>query len=199
MNKKEHNSGIPTDRPFTIEEAKEYGITRQHLHNLYQSGLMVKVDTGIYAVSDSEMSDMHSLEAVALKAPTGVICLLSALRFHDMTTQFPQDIWLALRAHSRIPKINFVSIRAVMMSDESYEFGIEDHFIDGVKIKVYSPAKTVADCFKYRNKIGLDVAIEALRDGIRRKHFTISELMLAAKKCRVANVIKPYAESIVNE
>jgi predicted transcriptional regulator of viral defense system len=121
---------------------------------------------------------------------------LSALRFHELTTQAPFEVWLAIDEKARLPKVDYPPIRIVRFSGKSLEFGIQEHRIEGVAVRVYSPAKTIADCFKYRNKIGLDVALEALRDCWQERRATTDELWAAAKVCRVANVMRPYMESL---
>jgi len=128
--------------------------------------------------------------------PEGAICLLSALAFHEMTTQSPASVWIALRKGARTPALVSPSLRIVRLSGASLTRGIEDHTIEGVQVRVYSAAKTVADCFKFRNKIGLDVAIEALKDCLRQKKANVSEIYCYAKVCRVSNVIRPYMEAL---
>ncbi len=125
-----------------------------------------------------------------------MVCLLSALQNHHLTTQAPFEVWLAIAEKARLPKIEYPPLRVVRFSGPSLSFGIEEHEVDGVRVRVYSPAKTVADCFKYRNKIGLDVAIEALRDCLRQRKATRDELWSAAKVCRMSNVMRPYLEAV---
>jgi predicted transcriptional regulator of viral defense system len=126
----------------------------------------------------------------------GVVCLLSALRFHDLTTQSPFEVWLAIGEKSRLPKQENPQLRIVRFSAKALTYGVQSHRIEGVPVRVFTPAKTVADCFRYRNKIGLDVALEALRDCKRKRKATMDEIWKAAKVCRMANVMRPYLESI---
>jgi predicted transcriptional regulator of viral defense system len=133
---------------------------------------------------------------VAKRVPEAVICLLSALAFHEITTQVPPYVWIALRKGARKPAVSSPSLQIVRLSGASLTEGIEVHHIEGVPVRVYSAAKTVADCFKFRNKIGLDVAIEALKDAIRQKKATINQIYRYAKICRVGNVIRPYMEAL---
>jgi len=126
----------------------------------------------------------------------GVVCLLSALRFHDLTTQSPFEVWLAIGEKSRLPKQENPQVRIVRFSTKALTYGVQGHRIEGVPVRVFTPAKTVADCFRYRNKIGLDVALEALRDCKRKRKATMDEIWKAAKVCRMANVMRPYLESI---
>jgi len=135
---------------------------------------------------------------VQRRVPNGVFCLLSALVFHQFTTQNPHELWIAIPNKAWRPQVDYPPVRYITMSGEALDNGIETHCIDGVDIRVYSAAKTVADCFKFRNRVGLDVAIEALKEGWRHKKFTIDELMRFAEICRVTKVIQPYAETIVH-
>ncbi|MFQ5633222.1 MAG: transcriptional regulator, partial [bacterium] len=130
--------------------------------------------------------------------PKGVICLLSALSYHKLTTQFPFEVWLAVDRLTRTPKTDTVPMRIVRFSGQALEAGIEEHEIEGITLRVYNPAKTVADCFKFRNKIGLDVALEALREGWKNKMFTMDDLWQFGKICRVANVMRPYLELLAS-
>ena len=187
---------LESDRPFPVAETLAAGIPRHLLTHLCSQGVISRVEHGIYLPVNADVTENLSLQIAALRVPNGVVCLLSALRFHNFTTQVSPEIWLALRQHSRIPAMSRLPARFVMLSDVPFQYGMEEHDIDGIKIRVYSAAKTVADCFKFRNRIGLDVALEALRDGVQRKLFSVSELMNAAKVCRVSKIITPYVESI---
>jgi predicted transcriptional regulator of viral defense system len=130
------------------------------------------------------------------RLPKGVVCLLSALRFHNLTTQAPFEIWMAIDRKARLPKVEGVPLRLVRFSGEALTEGVEHHMIEGVEVRVYSPAKTIVDCFKYRNKIGLDVALEALRECRRERRCTMDDLWRFARICRVANVMRPYMEAL---
>ena len=172
-------------------------IPREYLRRLTDKGLLEKVGRGLYTLPGAEVSEMHSLAEAAKRVPRGVVCLLSALRFHDLTTQNPFQVWLAIDVDARVPKTDIVPLRIVRFSGNALNSFIEDHSIEGVTVRIYSPAKTVADCFKYRNKIGLDICIEALKDCWKQRKATIDEIWAAAKICRVTNIIRPYLESIV--
>jgi len=174
-----------------------HGIPRKYLSTVYHMGLMDQVGRGLYVSKDIDPTEKHSLVHVCKRMPNAVVCLLSALQFHDLTTQLPSGIWIAIDRKARFPKESRLPMRVVRFSGEALDAGIEDHRIEGVLVKVYNPAKTVADCFKYRNKIGLDVAIEALRDCRRKRKCTIDELWRYATICRVSNVMKPYLEAVV--
>ncbi len=173
------------------------GLPTDYLWRLHQKGKLAKVGRGMYAIPGVALSEHQTIVEAALRVPHGVICLLSALRFHDLTTQAPFEVWMAIDVKARSPKEEIIPLRIVRFSGRALTEGVESHSIEGVKIKVYNPAKTVADCFKYRNKIGLDVAIEALRDCWRKKLATSDQLWHYAKVCRVANVMRPYLESVV--
>jgi predicted transcriptional regulator of viral defense system len=171
-------------------------IPRQYLRLAQQLGLVTRIGRGLYIAADSEATENHTIAEASKRVPHGTVCLLSALRFHELTTQIPSQVWLAIDQKARLPKVDYPPLRIVRFSGESLTFGLQTRQIEKVSIRVFNPAKTVADCFKYRNKIGLDVALEALRESRRRRKATIDELWKAAKVCRVANVMRPYMESL---
>lgn len=173
-------------------ELDEFGIPRKYLNVLYHQGKLDRIGRGLYVSVDHEATEHHTLAAVCKRIPGGVVCLLSALQFHGLTTQLPRRVWLALGRSRRMPKVEKLPVMIVKYSGEAYNSGIEEHEIEGVTVKVYSPAKTVADCFKFRNRIGLDVAIEALRDCRKQKKCTADELWRYAKVCRQTEVMRPY-------
>ena len=172
------------------------GIPRVYLRRLLAEGLLAHPGWGIYIAADLKPTPHHSLAEACKRVPHGVVCLLSALQFHELTTQAPFEVWLAIDEKARLPKVEYPPLRVVRFSGPALENGIKEHRIEGVAVKVYTPAKTVADCFKYRNKIGLDVALEALRDCWKKRRATMDELWQAAKTCRVANVMRPYLDSL---
>jgi len=173
----------------------EAGIPRVILTRLCRAERLNRLGRGLYALPNAEITDNHSLAEVSKRIPHGVICLLSALRFHDLTTQAPFEVWVAIDMKARKPSAKDLPIRIVRFSGRAREFGVEEHAIEGVTVRVTSAAKTVADCFKYRNKIGTDVAIEALRD-YRRVRGSRDELWQAAAVCRVASIMRPYMEVV---
>lgn len=175
-------------------EAK--GIHREYLKRMEQQGLLVRSARGIYTFADADITESHTLVEAIKRVPHGVICLLSALSFHELTTQAPFEVWLAIPPKTRTPKENLLPLRIVHVSGEALLSGIEEHEIEGVRLPVYSPAKTVVDCFKFRNKIGLDVALEALRECLRERRCTVDEIWHYAKICRMQNVMRPYLESL---
>lgn len=173
------------------------GLPADYLWRLYRKDKLEKVGRGLYASPDADIGEHHSLVAAALRVPHGVVCLLSALLFHELTTQSPFEVWMAIEVKARRPKEKIIPLRIVRFSGEAFTAGVETHRVEGAEVRVYNPAKTVADCFKYRNKIGLDVALEALRDCWRKKLATADELWHFAEVCRVARVMRPYLESLV--
>ncbi len=190
-----------------LEYAKKHGIIRvrdiinerihpEYLRRLCAKGLLVKIGRGTYMPADMDFSGNIGLAQVAKRVPHAVISLLSALQFHDIGTQLPHEVWIAIDGKAAKPQIDYPPVRVMRFSGKSLSEGIEEHIIEGVSVRVYNKAKTVADCFKYRNKIGLDVALEALKDCYRRKLCNNDELWKYAKICRVSNVMKPYLEAI---
>jgi predicted transcriptional regulator of viral defense system len=161
-----------------------------------RQGRLQRVARGLYALPDRPVSEHNALAEVARKHPNAIVCLLSALRLHDLTTQSPFEIWLAIPNKARAPKMDYLPIRIVRFSGEALTVGVEDHVIDGVPVRVTSVARTVADCFKFRNKIGLDVALEALQEAWHAERVSMDELWRYAMLCRVTNVIRPYMESL---
>ena len=172
------------------------GIPRETLRRLCESGELTRTGRGLYVAETESITENHTLAEVARLVPRGIVCLLSALRFHELTTQSPGEIWLAIPSKARRPKVSATTIRSVHFSGPALTQGVEEHVIEKVPVRVYSAAKTVADCFKARNKIGLDVALEALRDYWRKRKGTMDDLMRFAKICRVARIMQPYLESL---
>jgi predicted transcriptional regulator of viral defense system len=180
-------------RPRDIEAI---GVPRGYLLRLHQQGKLNRSGRGIYTMPDAEITERHSYAEVAKRVPEGILCLLSALAFHEITTQSPAAVWIALPKGARTPAITSPGLRIVRLTEPSLTAGIEKHLVESVSVRVYSAAKTVADCFKFRNKIGIDVAIEALKDCLRQKKGTVNEIYRYAKIGRVSNVIRPYMEAL---
>src|SRR6266581_4840053 len=173
-----------------------YRIPRVILRRMEANGQLTRVSRGLYSLPEPDVTEHRSTVEVSKKVPKGVICLLSALRFHGLTTQNPHQIWIAIGEKARRPKLEYPPLRVMRFSEATLGAGVETHVVEGVKIRVFNPAKTVADCFKYRNKIGLDVALEALRDYRKRHRAGMDELWRYAKVCRVAAVMRPYMEAM---
>jgi predicted transcriptional regulator of viral defense system len=180
-----------------MSEAIKQGITRYMLYSLRDRGVIEQVSRGIYRLVDLPPISNPDLVTVSLRFPNAVICLVSALAYHDITTQIPHFVFVAVSRDSRMPSLDHPPIQVHRFSNEAYKSGIEEHPIDGVPVKVYSPEKTLADCFKFRNKIGMDVVLEALKLYKTRKKFNLGELLRYAKICRVERVMRPYLEATV--
>jgi len=178
-------------------EVEEKGISRKYLARLVDRGGLVRIGRGLYRRPDHEVTANHSLAVAAKRVPKGTVCLLSALQFHDLTTQNPLDVWLAIGHKDREPTVDAVSLRVVRMSGDAHTEGIEKHEIEGVSVPIYEPAKTVADCFKYRSRVGLDVALEALRD-FHEQGGSMDALWEYADLCRVQSVMRPYMEAVTS-
>jgi predicted transcriptional regulator of viral defense system len=172
------------------------GIPRVNLQRLYKRGMLNRSGRGMYILSDQTPTETDALAEACRRVPQGVICLLSALRFHGIGTQNPFEVWMAIHFKARHPKVGYPPLRIVRFSGRYLTEGVEEHPTNLGSIRVYSPAKTVVDCFRYRNKIGLDVALEALREAKREKKATIDEIWRYAKQLRTSSVIRPYLESL---
>lgn len=178
-----------------MSEAIKHGITRYMLYSLRDKGVIERVSRGIYRLVDLPPMSNPDLVTVSLRFPNAVICLVSALGYHDITTQIPHAVSVAIPKDSRMPSLDYPPIQAHKFSNEAYKSGIKEHMIDGVPVKVYNPEKTLADCFKFRNKIGMDVVLEALKLYKTRKKFDLGELLKYARICRVEKVMRPYLEA----
>ncbi|MCO4761457.1 MAG: type IV toxin-antitoxin system AbiEi family antitoxin domain-containing protein [Myxococcales bacterium] len=181
-------------RPRDLEP---HGIPREHLRRLRTKGLLKQVGRGLYVLPDADLGTHFGLATACKRVPHGVVCLLSALRFHEMTTQAPFEVWMAVDRRARLPKAPELPLRIVRFSGEALWQGVDKETLEGAEVRVYGPAKTVADCFKYRNKIGVDVAVEALRDYFRLRKGTVDDLWKYAGICRVKSVMRPYMEALV--
>ena len=172
------------------------GLPRVALTRLVREGQLIRIKRGLYALPDRKFSDHVSIaEAVSLY-PKSIICLLSALRIHELTTQAPFEVWLAIPHKGRAPKSDYPPLRIIRLSGKALTEGIQELSVDGVTIRVTNVARTVVDCFKFRNKIGLDVALEALREAWGNHRVSMDELWQYATMFRVANVMRPYMESL---
>jgi predicted transcriptional regulator of viral defense system len=177
-------------------DAEAQGIAGEYLNRLHAAGLLDRPSRGLYVLPNSEPSEHRTIAEACKRVPHGVICLLSALRYHNLTTQSPFEVWMAIDDKARLPKIDYPPLRFSRFSGQALAFGVQEARLEKVRVRVYSPAKTVADCFKFRNKVGLDVALEALRDCWKQKNATMDELWAAAKVCRMTNVMRPYMEAL---
>lgn len=186
------NGGILKSR-----HAFKLGIHPRELYAMKANGVIEALGRGLYQLCGRAPLSKPDLAVIGLKAPHGVVCLISALAFHEITTQVPHEIYVALRRGAEKPRLDYPPTRFVWLSSLSFHAGIETHKIDGIPIKVYDPEKTVADCFKFRNRLGLDVAIEALKLCRERKRSKPAKLLQYARICRVERIMKPYLEMIL--
>jgi predicted transcriptional regulator of viral defense system len=181
---------------FRLKEAKALGLHPEQVRRLTRQGHLTRLGRGLYAPASAEPGEYHTLAEVAKRVPKGIVCLLTALRFHALGTQHPRQVWLAVDRRAAIPKLDVAPVRIVRMSGAALAAGIEEHQIEGVTVRVTNPARTVVDCFKFRNKIGVDVAVEALRDYRRLKKGTVDEVWRQAGQLRMTRVIRPYWDAI---
>lgn len=172
------------------------GIHPSVLQRLEQQGLLIKSGRGLYTSMEADITEHHTLVEAVKRVPSGVICLLSALSFYELTSQAPFEVWIAIPQKARHPKDNLIPLRIIYMSGKALDVGIEEHRIEGITVRVYCIAKTVVDCFKYRNKIGLDVALEALRQCWLKRRCSIDEIWRYAHFCRMENVMRPYLDTL---
>lgn len=177
-------------------EFVEEGIPRITISRLVAAHELQKIERGLYCLPQKEFSEKESLIVVASRVPQAIFCLLTALQIHELTTQLPRKIWIAMPVDSRLPRIKYPPIKMVKYTGKAYSKGVEVQQSEGIDYRVYNVAKTIADCFKHRNKIGIDIAIEALKDTYGKNKVTTDELWHYAKICRVANVMRPYIEAI---
>jgi predicted transcriptional regulator of viral defense system len=177
-------------------ELEAHGVSRAQLSRLVDEGLVLRQARGIYIAARHAPTEAHTLAQVAKRVPDAVFCVLTALRFHGLTTQSPAEVWIALAEKARRPRLDYPRLRVARFSGLALTEGVEEHRVEGVVIRVYSAAKTVADCFKYRNKVGVDVAVEALRDFSRKHRGRAGELARFARICRVSRVMQPYLDAI---
>ena len=189
------------DAPHLAANLRNYIAGFSHIHpeyarSLVTKGLLVRSGRGLYVLADSEITEFNNLAIIGKRVPKGVICLTSALRFHNIGTQLPRKVWLALQKGSAQPRLSYPPVSIVRLSGQCFSEGINTHEIEGVTVKIYNPAKTVADCFKFRNRIGLEAAIEAARECLREKKTISDEVYHYAKICRVWNIMKPYMEAL---
>ncbi len=178
-------------------EIREAGLHSEYLRKLCRNGHLIRTGRGLYVLADGEFTEHHGLAEACKRIPHGTICLLSALSYHEIGTQNPHQIWMAIDRAMRKPKVDYPPIRIFRFSGPSLVEGVEEIMIERVKVRIFNPAKTVADCFKYRNKVGIDVAVEALKECWRSRRCNIDELVHYAKICRVGTIMQPYLEAIV--
>ena len=180
-----------------MSEAIKNGISRYMLYKLRDKGVIELISRGVYRLKELPPISNPDLVTVSLRFPNAVICLVSALAFHDITTQIPHSVSVAVHRSSRLPSLEYPPIQSHRISNDAFNAGVENHWIDEVPVKIYNMEKTLADCFKFRNKVGMDIVLEALKLYKARKNFNLNKLIKYAKICRVKNVMLPYLETII--
>ena len=182
--------------PIRARDLDAQRIPRVYLQRLADRGVLEQIDRGLYRLADAPVSAQHTLAMVTKRVPRAVICLLSALQVHGLTTEAPHAVWIQIDRHARLPSLASTRLEVVRASGAAREHGVEVRVIDGVKVRISSPAKTVADCFRYRRHVGLDVALAALRDYLRTRRAGVDKLVAAARADRVYAVMRPYLEAL---
>jgi len=180
-----------------LGELLKAGIARETVSRLARDGVIVRLARGLYQLPDAELDAGHSLAEAAKLVPKGVICLLSAAQFHGLTVSMPSAVWLAIERAARKPRIDHPPLHIVRFGGAAFAMGVETHVIEGVPVPIYDPAKTVVDCFRYRNKVGLDLALETLREGLRGRRCQADDLYRYAQATRAWTVIRPYLEAML--
>ena len=178
-------------------ELSDAGVHPQTLARLVEDGILIRVARGLYQLADAEITAPHSLAEVAKLVPKGVVCLVSALRFHELTLQMPSRVWVAVGTKARKPKFEYPAIRVVRFGGRALSLGVEVHRIDGVAVPIFNPAKTVVDCFRFRKHVGLDVALEGLHGIVRSEKAKPAEIVQYARDTRIWSVLRPYLETVV--
>ena len=186
------NNGI-----LRVSAAIRLGVPLYVIYSLYRLGDLVKEGNGLYRLKEVDGLGNPDLVQISLRVPKSVICLTSALYYHELTTQIPHKIYIALPRNTKTPKIDYPPLKAFHFSEKSYFTGVESHTIDGVAVKIYSKAKTIADCFKFREKIGMDIAIESLKDYLKQPKPQLHLLVQYSKVNKVENIMRPYLESLI--
>lgn len=180
-----------------VRDLVQLGFPRWQVLYAAKTGRLQRIARGLYSLPDTEPTEAHALAVVSRKAPRAVVCLLSALSFHELTTTIPHEVWIAVKKNTRKPSIAYPPVRVAIFAAKSFELGLETHRLEGAPVKIYSAARTVVDLFRYRNKVGLDVALEALREGYKERRFTLAELEAIASRLRMARVMRPYLQGLV--
>lgn len=179
-----------------LRDAQEHGIHHEALRRLVTEGKLIKVARGMYTPAEESTPTDFDLALTTARVPHGVVCLISALFYHEIGTQIPHEVWVMIDRRSHRPRVDYPPMRFVLASGAALTEGIEIVDVDGRDVQVFSPAKTVADCFRYRRHVGLDVALEALRESLRDRRCTPAEIWTQACHCRVSSVIRPYLEAM---
>ncbi|VIO72418.1 hypothetical protein CI1B_40630 [Bradyrhizobium ivorense] len=179
-----------------LAELRAEGVTAATMSRMERDGEVLRLARGLYQLPDALLDAHHSLAEAAKRVPKGVVCLVSALAFHQLTDQLPRQVWIAIGQKDWAPKADGTPVRLVRFTDRLLTEGVESHTVEGVPVKVFEVAKTIADCFRYRNKIGLSVAIEGLQEALRQRKTTPGEIVRQAERGAIATVIRPYLEAL---
>ena len=181
---------------FRLSEATAAGVHPEHVRRLTSTGQLTRVGRGLYTIPVQRVTEHHTLAEIAKRVPKGIVCLLTALRFHGLGTQNPREVWLAVDRRAGIPRVEFAPVRVVRISGTALTSGVDAHIIENVAVRITSPARTVVDCFKFRNKIGIDVAVESLREYRRLRKGTVDELWRQGDRLRMTRVMRPYWDAM---
>ncbi|HEX3905196.1 MAG TPA: type IV toxin-antitoxin system AbiEi family antitoxin domain-containing protein [Polyangia bacterium] len=188
--------GLARKGPVRARDLDEAGIPRTYLKRLCDGGVLEQVDRGLYRLADAPVTELSSLAEVAKRVPHSIVCLLSALQVHDLTTEAPHAVWVLIDRHARMPKLVYPKLEVVRASGAARTHGIEFRVIDGVKVQLTTPAKTVADCFRFRRHVGIEVALAALKDYLKKRKGSIDALVAAARADRIYAFMRPYLEAL---
>lgn len=180
-----------------LSELKAAGVHYQTLARMAEEGTVLRVGRGLYQLPEVEYSLAHSLAEVAKAVPKGVICLISALQFHELTLQMPPHVWVAIGRKDRMPRISYPPVRAIRFGEKAMSVGVGRHLIDKVETRIFDPAKTIVDCFRYRKEVGIDVALEGLRNGVRKRKAHPDRIAAYAKDLHIWSILKPYLDATV--
>ena len=183
---------------FRPKDLAEFGVSVDQLRAWIRRGDAERIGRGLYRHRDAELTEQDTIVRVCTRVPRAIVCLLTALHLHGIGTQLPREVWIALDRKARKPKIEDLPARIVRFSGPMLTYAVETQTIQGIQVRVTSPARTIVDCFRYRKRIGLDVALEALREGLRSKQATVEKIRRAAEICRIQTVIRPYLESMAS-
>ncbi|MCB9492527.1 MAG: type IV toxin-antitoxin system AbiEi family antitoxin domain-containing protein [Dehalococcoidia bacterium] len=187
---------VGAEELIVAADLEDEGVARRQVHRLVERGDLVRIDRGVFALPDFEPTEHHHLALVALRCPRAVIAMTSAAAFHRLGTQVPHTVWIALPPRTWAPKLESVRVEVARFSGSRLEEDVEEHLIEGARVRVYGLAKTVVDLFRYRNKLGLDVALEAMREALRDGRASVAELAQIARRDGVSGPIRPYLESM---
>lgn len=188
--------GLARKGPVRARDLDEAGIPRTYLKRLCDGGVLEQVDRGLYRLADAPVTELSSLAEVAKRVPHSIVCLLSALQVHGLTTEAPHAVWVLIDRHARMPKLVYPKLEVVRASGAARTHGIESRLVDGVKVQVTTPAKTVADCFRFRRHVGIEVALAALKDYLKKRKGSIDALVAAAHADRIYAFMRPYLEAL---